>query len=514
MLSSSPSIGMALERILPELKDRFFEEDVRRLIEDEHGASWSPPERVAPTLMYFGARSGIEAHVAQGRATNATIVIIEPDPVRRDMVGRSLARYGQVICVDPADTRTIETLLPTVSFIWVNLERFPDVWTLLDGLDLEVLSGTFSSKAVDPLVLHRRACRVARRFRFQDLARDGHVLTGVMRTAPVEVSIVVPAYDVAGQLEQCLTSLVEQSIESLEILVVDDGSRDATAAIATGFVTRFPHRLRVIHQANGGCAAARATGLKEARGEFIGFVDGDDWVEPAMFETLFRAAALNDVEIAQCGYREVYADGSTMTPPSEDALQPSSGEQRVVAHAIELAATRPTIWRRLYRREFLTRHDISFPVHIRSFDDTAFQFETFARAARVVLVPDIGYNYRQGRAGQDIAARDKRLFAFFDVFEWLDARMVAIAFPDSDRQLLRVELNCHVWALDRIEPGIRREYRRRALRQLARRRAHLGLLGRIGVAAAMYSKARTLMLTAILTHVLPWRRQNSVAGRL
>ena len=513
MLSASPSIGMALGRILPELKDRFFEEDVRRLIDDEHGASWSPPAQAAPTLVYFGARSGIEAHVAQSRVTKATIVIIEPDPVRRDMVGRSLARHGQVICLDPADTRTIATLLSTASFIWVNLDRFPDVWASLDGLDLAVLSGSFSSRAVDPLVLHRRACRVARRFRFQDLARNGHVLTGVMRTGPVEVSIVVPAYDVAGQLEQCLTSLVEQTIESLEVLVVDDGSRDATAAIAAGFMTRFPHRLRVIHQANGGCAAARATGLKEARGEFVGFVDGDDWVEPAMFETLFRAASLNDVEITQCGYREVYADGSTMTPSAEGALQPSSGEQRVVTHAIELAATRPTIWRRLYRREFLSRYDISFPVHIRSFDDTAFQFETFARAASVVLLPDVGYNYRQGRVGQDIAARDERLFAFFDVFEWLDTRMVAIACPVSDRQLLRVELNCHVWALDRIEPGIRREYRRRALRQLARRRAHLGLLGRIAVAMTMYSKARTLMLSAILSHSLPSRPRKSVAGR-
>ncbi len=503
MLSSSSSIGMALGRILPELKDELFEEDVRRLIEDEHGASWSPPAQSAPTLMYFGARSGIEAHVAQVRLTSTTIVIIESDPVRRDMVGRSLARYGEVICLDPADTPTIETLLAKVSFAWVNLERFPDVWARLEGVDLEVLCGAFSSRTLDPLVLHRRACRVARRFRFQDLAKGGHVVTGTMRTRPVEVSVVIPAYDVADQLEQCLTSLVQQTIKSLEILVVDDGSGDATAAIATDFMARFPGRLRVIHQVNGGCAAARSTGLKEARGEFIGFVDADDWVEPAMFETLFRAASLNDVEIAQCGYREVYANGSTMTPSAERTLRLSCGEQRVVTRAIELAATRPTIWRRLYRRDFLARHDISFPVHIRSFDDTAFQFETFARAARVVLVPEIGYNYRQGRAGQDIASRDKRLFAFFDVFEWLDARMVAVACPDLDRQLLRVELNCHVWALDRIEPGIKREYRRRALRQLARRRAHLGLLGRIGVAASMYSKARTLMLSAVLSHLLP-----------
>ena len=503
MLSSSPLIGMASTRLLPELRDATFEEDVLRLIEDDHGASWSPTVATAPTLMYFGARSGVEAHVAQDRLPAATVVIVEADPARRSAVGRSLARYGDVICLDPAEARAIRRLLPEASFVRVNAERFPDAWVLFEGATFECLCGTFSGADVDPLTLYRRACRVARRFRFRDLAEGGRILSGAMRTRPVEVSIIVPAYDVADQLEQCLNSLVRQTIESLEILVVDDGSRDATGAIATAFATRFPGRLRLIHQANGGCAAARSTGLRAARGEFVGFVDADDWVEPTMFEALFRAAALNDVEIAQCGYREVYADGSTMTPKAEGGLRLSRDEQGVVTRAIELAATRPTIWRRLYRREFLNRHQISFPVHIRSFDDTAFQFETFARAERVALLPDVGYNYRQGRAGQDIAATDRRLFAFFDVFDWLDAKMVAIACPCSERQLLRIELNCHVWALERIEPGIREEYRLRALRQLARRRAHLGLLGSIGVAARMYSKARTLMLTAVLSHLLP-----------
>ncbi len=513
MLSSSPLIGMASERMLPELKDDIFEGDVRRLREDERGASWSPAAGSAPTLMYVGARSGLEAHIAQARLAAATIVIIEPDPARRGAVARSLGRYGEVVCLDPADTRAIERLLPRVSFVRVNAERFPEIWAWLEGADLEWLCGTFRSADIDPLAVYRRACRVARRFHLRDLANGRRLVTGAMRTRPVEVSVVVPVYDVAGQLEQCLSSLVRQTIESVEIVVVDDGSRDATAAIATEFATRFPGRLRLIHQANGGCAAARSTGLREARGEFVGFVDGDDWVEPTMFETLFRAACLHDVEIAQCGYREVYADGSVVTPPSEGDLRLLCGEQRVVTRAIELAATRPTIWRRLYRREFLSRHKISFPVHIRSFDDTAFQFETFARAARIVLLPEIGYNYRQGRAGQDIAARDERLFAFFEVFEWLDAKMVAIAGPCSDRQMLRVELNCHVWALERIEPGIRDAYRHRALRQLARRRAHLGPLGSIGVAAKMYSKARTLMLSAILSHFLPWLPRSTMASR-
>ena len=509
MLSSL--IDTASQRMMPELKDDVFAEDIRRLLGDEQGASWMPAA-AGPTLVYFGARSGLEAHLAQCRMSGATIVIVEPDPARRIAVERSLARYGAAACLDPADTRAIGRFLSEASLVRVDAEQVLDAWAQLEGADVERLCGTFLGTTIDPLTIYRRAGRVARRFRFRDLADGGRVLAGARRTQPFEVSVVVPAYDVGKQLEECLGSLVAQTIASLEIVVVDDGSRDATPAIAAGFATRFPDRLRLIRQANGGCAAARATGLREAKGEFIGFVDGDDWVEPAMFETLFRAAALNGVEIAQCGYREVYADGSTMTPPAEELLRLAEDEQRVVTPAIELAATRPTIWRRLHRSEFLSRHAISFPVHIRSFDDTAFQFEVLARAARVVVLPEIGYNYRQGRTGQDIAASDERLFAFFDVFEWLDAKLAAVACRRSDRQLLRVELNCHVWALERIEPAIREDYRRRALRQLARRRAHLGLLGRIGVAATMYSKARTLMFSAILSHPLPWPPRRSEAG--
>ena len=323
--------------------------------------------------------------------------------------------------------------------------------------------------------------------------RPGHPLEGA-----VAVSVVVPVYMVAGELEACLASLVNQTIASLEILVVDDGSPDGCVAIAQRFEGKYPDRLRLIRKVNGGCASARFAGLAQARGEFVGFVDGDDWVEPDMFETLHREALLNETQIAQCRYREVYADGTAAVPPAETNLLAPGAERRIVTRPIELAALRPSIWRRLYRRDFLQRHDITFPVHIRSFDDTAFQFETFYRADRVVVLPLVGYNYRQGRAGQDIAARDEKLFAFFDVFRWLVSRLGAMADPTAERQLLRVELNCHVWALERIEPNLRADYRRQALCQLSRRRAHLNPVQSLAVAMSMYSKARTMMIASLL----------------
>ena len=103
MLSPSPPIRVASERLAPGLKDDVYAADVRQLVEDEGCLPWSPEPGTTPTLVYFGARSGLEAHLAQVRFGAARIVLVEADPVRRAAVGRSLARHGAVVCPDPAD---------------------------------------------------------------------------------------------------------------------------------------------------------------------------------------------------------------------------------------------------------------------------------------------------------------------------------------------------------------------------------------------------------------------------
>ncbi len=102
-----------------------------------------------------------------------------------------------------------------------------------------------------------------------------------------KVSVIVPAYKIAGEIDRCLASLALQTLNSLEVLVVNDGSPDDTAAKARIWENKFPDRIRVIDKLNGGCASARAEGLRRARGTFVGFVDGDDWVDPSIFEALY-----------------------------------------------------------------------------------------------------------------------------------------------------------------------------------------------------------------------------------
>lgn len=319
-------------------------------------------------------------------------------------------------------------------------------------------------------------------------------------SARIDVSIIVPVYNVQAQLQQCLESLVQQTLPAIEIIILDDGSTDGSSDIAAFFASNYPGRVHLHRRTNGGCASARMAGLNLARGTFVGFVDGDDWVDPRMFEALFRETLGRAADIVQCGYQEVFADGTVVLPSDEAKLLPLQAQ--IVCNPSILAASRPTIWRRIYCRSFLSKHKIVFPTHIRSFDDTAFQFETFCRAKLVILIPQIYYFYRQDRDGQDLRAKDDRLFNFFPIFDWLESRVIASSDIQAEKQLLRVELTCHAWALSQIEPMLHARYKRKAIDHLGRRRLHLSRWQTLSVGWRMYRGAKSLLLQSLLARLL------------
>ena len=124
----------------------------------------------------------------------------------------------------------------------------------------------------------------------------------------VKISVVVPAYNNAPWLPRCLDSLLSQTYHDLEIIVVNDGSVDNTMEILTRYQTR-DSRIRPIHQENGGVTSARLHGVAVSSGEWIGFVDGDDWVEPQMFERLLKNALEYGSDISHCGIQRNFPDG-------------------------------------------------------------------------------------------------------------------------------------------------------------------------------------------------------------
>ena len=121
------------------------------------------------------------------------------------------------------------------------------------------------------------------------------------------ISVVVPVYNVEKYLPKCLDSLLAQSWQELEIIVVDDGSPDNSWDIMQEYARR-DSRVRPIRQKNGGLSAARNAGVEAARGEWIGFLDSDDYVAPEMYERLYRAAAEQGAQMAVCSFTYVTPD--------------------------------------------------------------------------------------------------------------------------------------------------------------------------------------------------------------
>lgn len=114
------------------------------------------------------------------------------------------------------------------------------------------------------------------------------------------ISVIVPVYNVENYLRRCVDSILGQTYRDLEVLLVDDGSTDGCAGICDEYAGRDP-RVRVVHKKNGGAADARNAGLEAASGEWIGFVDSDDFILPEMYETLHRACVEHDVPLSMCG---------------------------------------------------------------------------------------------------------------------------------------------------------------------------------------------------------------------
>ncbi len=128
---------------------------------------------------------------------------------------------------------------------------------------------------------------------------------------PILLSVIVPAYNVMDCLEKCIDSIRRQSVNSIEIIIVDDGSTDNTGALAEK-LAMMDKRIKVFHKENGGSSSARNLGLEHAQGEYIGFVDADDYIEPVMYERLLSAAMQTNLLMVQTSRDEISADNERM----------------------------------------------------------------------------------------------------------------------------------------------------------------------------------------------------------
>lgn len=210
-----------------------------------------------------------------------------------------------------------------------------------------------------------------------------------------KISVVVTAYNIADYIERGVRSVCAQTYRNLEVIVVDDGSTDRTPAICDALAKQDP-RIRVIHKENGGPAQARNVGMEKSTGEVIGFVDGDDWIDPDMYEKLYSAMLEQEADLAICRYRQVgkdhTVDDSTDLAVCFDGLEAlESYVREEKQYAIQNAA-----WNKLYRRELL--QEITFPEG-KWYEDIMFATAVLTRAGRSIYLDTALYNYIIDREG-------------------------------------------------------------------------------------------------------------------
>lgn len=197
----------------------------------------------------------------------------------------------------------------------------------------------------------------------------------------MKVSVIVPVYNAEKTLRPCLDSLLNQTLDDYEVLAVNDGSTDGSAALLEEYRQRFPRRLRVLTVENGGQGRARNLALAEARGDFLGFADSDDWADPSLYEKLWRAAAEQNADLAVCDALEEWPEG-------KQVLLPFSHFERPIKMST-------AVWNKLVRRETLGQ--VRFAEGL-WYEDLAYVVQLLLRTDRIVTVPEALYHYRCGHS--------------------------------------------------------------------------------------------------------------------
>lgn len=215
------------------------------------------------------------------------------------------------------------------------------------------------------------------------------------------ISVIVPVYDVVDYVDKCLNSLVTQTHKELEIIVVDDGSIDISGARCDRWA-RIDHRVIAMHKRNGGLSDARNYGLEVATGDCIGFVDGDDWIEPDMYELLLGGLEGHEADVSCCRFAYVYEDGKREPIGSDHRIRNYEGIDCLKEYLWGKTLD-PFVCNKLYRANCMINenhggHHLRFIKGIQG-EDNPFNATVMAKANRVVVAGEAKYNYLQRTSG-------------------------------------------------------------------------------------------------------------------
>lgn len=220
----------------------------------------------------------------------------------------------------------------------------------------------------------------------------------------MKLSVIVPVYNVEKYLNKCLDSLVDQELVDMEVIVVNDGSPDESQKIIEDYESRFPFVKGFVKE-NGGLSDARNYGIERATGEYIAFVDSDDYVEKAMFQTMLKKAEEGNFDIVVCDFEEIYSSGGRRgySRIREDLLTKTA----VKEHMNDIY---PSAWNKIYKRELFEK--IRFKKNV-WFEDVEMLYRMLPLVESVGVTHHAFYKYVQ-RQGSISKSNDARIFHYID----------------------------------------------------------------------------------------------------
>lgn len=233
-----------------------------------------------------------------------------------------------------------------------------------------------------------------------------------------KISVIVPIYNVKKYLSHCINSILKQSYNQLEIILIDDGSTDGSGELCDQYA-RMDERIRVIHQENGGAASAKNTGLRIATGEYLSFVDSDDFLADEAYKYMVEQIELYHADVIQCSFNNIYLDCSREHITADNFLKFSKVDY------LRLFTTDWTcglLWDKLYRRKlfegiwFEEGHKI---------DDEFFTYQGIMNADCIIHSPRIVYNYRKRKSSVMLRTESQRKIVL-DKLEYLEKRRLKI----------------------------------------------------------------------------------------
>lgn len=215
----------------------------------------------------------------------------------------------------------------------------------------------------------------------------------------IKVSVIVPVYNVELYIEQCIVSILNQTLKNIEIIIINDGTLDRSIQNIE-YLIRENSNIKLINKNNGGLSSARNEGIKYARGEYISFIDSDDYILEDFLEKLYNEAKKYDLDIV-CGSHTRILDGKRKITKDRNKLlytkNAISGEEFLYKQ-LNLSDYRMEVWDDLYKRDFLIKNNLKFRDNL-IYEDEEFTPNALLKAKRVKLIDNYGYMYRKIQTG-------------------------------------------------------------------------------------------------------------------